>query len=92
MMGIEFQGFDELEKKLAEAEKKLPGARDKFLMQEGELDTGGTLTIIHVLTANGTRKADGGLSYKADGSYKVGGIQLKGGNQIGITSRHDEIL
>lgn len=37
MMGIEFQGFDELEKKLAEAEKKLPGARDKFLMQEGEL-------------------------------------------------------
>lgn len=56
------------------------------------LDTGGTLTIIHVLTANGTRKADGGLSYKADGSYKVGGIQLKGGNQIGITSRHDEIL
>ena len=56
------------------------------------LDTGGTLTIIHVLTANGTRKADGGLSYKADGSYKVGGIQLKEGNQIGITSRHDEIL
>ena len=56
------------------------------------LDTGGTLTIIHVLTANGTRKADGGLIYKADGSYKVGGIQLKGGNQIGITSRHDEIL
>lgn len=56
------------------------------------LDTGGTLTVIHVLTANGTRKADGGLSYKADGSYKVGGIQLKGGNQIGITSRHDEIL
>lgn len=56
------------------------------------LDTGGTLTIIHVLTANGTCKADGGLSYKADGSYKVGGIQLKGGNQIGITSRHDEIL
>ena len=55
------------------------------------LDTGGTLTIIHVLTANGTRKADGGLSYKADGSYRAGGIQLKGGNQIGI-SRHDECL
>ena len=36
-MGIEFQGFDELEKKLAEAEKKLPGARDAFLLQEGEL-------------------------------------------------------
>lgn len=36
-MGIEFQGFDELEKKLGEAEKRLPGARDKFLTQEGEL-------------------------------------------------------
>lgn len=32
MMGIEFQGFDELEKKLAEAEKKLSGARDAFLL------------------------------------------------------------
>lgn len=36
-MGIEFQGFDELEKKLAEAEKKLPGARELFLRQEAEL-------------------------------------------------------
>ena len=55
------------------------------------LDTGGTLTIIHVLTANGLYKADGGLSYKADGSCKVGSIQLKGGNQVG-TRRHDETL
>ena len=55
------------------------------------LDTGGTLTIIHVLTANGMRKADGGLSYKADGSLRVGGIQLKGGNQVG-SRRHDETL
>ena len=54
MMGIEFQGFDELEKKLAEAEKKLPGARDKFLMQAGQLlrDKAAELTI--------TRKKHGG--------------------------------
>ena len=53
-MGVEFQGVDEREKKLAEAEKKLLGARDKFLMQEGELLRGkaAELTI--------TRKKHGG--------------------------------
>lgn len=39
-MGVTFEGFDELVKKLDEAEKKLPGARDKFLTQEGELIRG----------------------------------------------------
>lgn len=39
-MGVIFEGFDELVKKIDEAEKKLPGVRDKFLMQEGELVRG----------------------------------------------------
>lgn len=58
------------------------------------VDTGGTLTIIHVLTADGTHLFDGGLSLgnKADGSLQLSGIQLKGGNQFGITRRHDEAL
>lgn len=36
-MGVRFEGFDELAKALDNAEKRLPGARDKFLMQEAEL-------------------------------------------------------
>lgn len=57
------------------------------------LDTGGALTIIRVLTANGTHRYDGGLSLgiKADGSMQYGSIQLKGGNQFG-SRRHDETL
>lgn len=36
-MGLEFSGLDELIQRLGEAEKNLPGARDKFLSQEAEL-------------------------------------------------------
>lgn len=36
-MGLEFSGLDSLIQRLDEAEKKLPGARDKFLAQEAEL-------------------------------------------------------
>ena len=57
------------------------------------LDTGGTLTIIRLLTANGQHRYDGGLNLgiKADGSKQYGSIQLKGGNQFG-SRRHDETL
>lgn len=57
-------------------------------------DTGGVLTIIRVLTANGTRKADGGLGSMPtfDGSLKADGkTTAKGGETIGAR-RHYETL
>lgn len=57
-------------------------------------DTGGVLTIIRVLTANGTRKADGGLGGVPtfDGSLKADGkTTAKGGETIGAR-RHYETL
>lgn len=51
-MGLEFSGLDELIQRLDEAEKKLPGARDKFLAQEAELVRGDAVDLSPVDTGN----------------------------------------
>lgn len=51
-MGLEFSGLDALIQRLGEAEKKLPGARDKFLAQEAELVRGDTVNLSPVDTGN----------------------------------------
>lgn len=51
-MGLEFSGLDELIQRLDEAEKKLPGARDKFLSQEAELVRGDAAELTPVDTGN----------------------------------------
>lgn len=51
-MGLEFSGLDELIQRLDEAEKKLPGAKDKFLVQEAELVRGDAVSLSPVDTGN----------------------------------------
>ena len=51
-MGLEFSGLDELIQRLDEAEKKLPGARDKFLAQEAEFVRGDAADLTPVDTGN----------------------------------------
>lgn len=51
-MGLEFSGLDELIQRLDEAEKELPGARDKFLAQEAELVRGDAADLTSVDTGN----------------------------------------
>lgn len=51
-MGLEFSGLDELIQRLDEAEKKLPGAKDRFLSQEAELVRGDAADLTSVDTGN----------------------------------------
>lgn len=51
-MGLEFSGLDALIQRLDEAEKKLPGAKDKFLAQEAELVRGDAAELTPVDTGN----------------------------------------
>lgn len=51
-MGLEFSGLDELIQRLDEAEKKLPGAKDRFLSQEAELVRGDAADLTPVDTGN----------------------------------------
>lgn len=51
-MGFEFSGIDELIQRLDEAEKKVPGARDKFLAWEAELVRGDAVDLTPVDSGN----------------------------------------
>lgn len=56
------------------------------------VDLGGTLSIYHVLIANGRAKADGGVGDKADSTIRMDGARtLSGGERFEIR-RHDKSL